>query len=241
MIIKRGGACGLLVALCAACATTPDADSGRDYGRNGIVGSGAATTQDNDAESNRAVHTDLIRGMLAQGQYYAALAHIEDQKRAIGDTRELRALEADARRKLGQTAEAVRLYNGLLDTEFDGEAHHGLGLMAFKTDRSSAVQHLRKAVQRRPTDAQFRNDLGYALMEMGSYKEALPQLATAVELDPSISTARNNLVVLLILSGDEVRAKQVVQDSGISEEAFAGLRRRAQALNPSKAPTGQKR
>ena len=228
--------CAMLAALCVACSTTPESNSGRNYTQSSSAG-----TPDNDAAENRAVHTDLIRNMLAQGQYYAALAHIEDQKRVSGDTRELRSLEADARRKLGQIPDALRLYNGLLNTEFDGEAHHGLGLIAFKTDHAGAVQHLRKAVQRRPTDAQFRNDLGYALMESGGYKEAMSQLATAVELDSSNTTARNNLVVLLVLSGDESRAKQVVQDSGISEETFAGLRRRAQSLNPSRALVGQKR
>ena len=235
---RRGFAlCALLALSCSACSTTPESNPTRSSTQ---ANSGLGTT-DTNATENREVHTELVRSMLAQGQYYAALAHIEELKRNSGDTRGLQSLEADARRKLGQTADAQRLYNGLLNTEFDGEAHHGLGLIAFKTERAGAVQHLRKAVQRRPTDAQFRNDLGYALMETGAYKEAMAQLSTAVELNPADATARNNLVVLLILNGDESRAKKVVQDSGLSEEVFAGLRRRAQALNSSKAPDGPKR
>jgi Flp pilus assembly protein TadD len=225
--------------LLAACATSSEPNIERGAIRS--VGALPASSPQAEAASNRAIHTDLIRDMLAQGQYYAALAHLEDQKRASGDTKELQLLEAEARRKLGQTNDAIRLYNGLIKTEYDGEAHHGLGLIVFKTNPREAVQHLRIAVQRRPTDAQFRNDLGYALMESGAYKEALPQLATAVELDQTNTKARNNLVVLLLLNGDEARARQVVQGTGISDEKFEELRRRAQALNPSKANTAQKR
>ena len=229
----------VLSLLLAACATESEPNSARAYTQhNGATPAPSAQTE---ADSGRAVHTDLIRDMLAQGQYYAALAHLEDQKRISGDTRELRLLEAEARRKLGQTSDAIRLYNGLLKTEYDGEAHHGLGLITFKTNPRDAVQHLRNAVQRRPTNAQFRNDLGYALMESGLYKEALPHLATAVELDQTNVKARNNLVVLLLLNGDEVRAKQVVQGSGASDEKFEELRRRAQTLSQSKARVSQKR
>lgn len=233
-----------LIMLTAACSSMPGQNVDRDYMRGrGETLRGAETTdrssQQGSAEDNRAVHSDLIRSMLLQGQYYAALAHVEDQKRISGDSRELRYLEAEAKRSLGKNADALRLYNGLLKSEFDGEAHHGLGLMAFKTDPAGAVQHLRIAVQRRPTDAQFRNDLGFALMESGIYKEALMQLATAVELDSSNTKARNNLIVLLMVSGDESRAKQVAQESGINEQAYAGLRARAQDLSQSKARAGK--
>lgn len=229
----------MLSLLLTACATDSEPNNDRSAIRN--IGALPASNAQTEAAGNRAIHTDLIRDMLAQGQYYAALAHLEDQKRVSGDTKELQLLEAEARRKLGQTSNAIRLYNGLIKTEYDGEAHHGLGLITFKTNPRDAVQHLRNAVQRRPTDAQFRNDLGYALMESGAYKEALPQLATAVELDQTNTKARNNLVVLLLLNGDETRARQVVQGTGVSDEKFEELRRRAQALNPSKAHTSQKR
>jgi Flp pilus assembly protein TadD len=76
----------------------------------------------------------------------------------------------------------------------------------------------------------FRNDLGYALMVSGRYKEALPELATATELDQGNQLSRNNLITLLLLTKDEARAKQVAQNSGVSDEEMAGLRRKAQSL-----------
>ncbi|MES2490305.1 MAG: tetratricopeptide repeat protein [Pseudomonadota bacterium] len=176
------------------------------------------------------VHADLIRGMLAKQQYYAALAHVEDQKRSSGATRELKLLEAEARRNLGQSVQAEALYKELLTTEFRADAEHGLGLLYAKRDIKVAVQHLRLAVQRRPTEVTFRNDLGYALMVSGRYKEALPELATAVELDQNSQLSRNNLITLLLLTKDENRAKQIARNSGVSDDELAGLRRKAQAL-----------
>jgi Flp pilus assembly protein TadD len=176
------------------------------------------------------VHTDLIRGMLTKKQYYAALAHIDDEKRISGSTRELKLLEAEARRKLGQGPQAEKIYKELLNTEFAGDAEHGLGLIYAGRDLNSAVQHLRLAVQRRPTEGTFRNDLGYALMVSGRYKEALPEFATAVELDQSNQLSRNNLITLLLMTKDEARAKQVARDSGVSDDELASLRRKAQSL-----------
>lgn len=213
--IAKGAILAVMLAVSACAGPTRSGESGireRSSGDDGVV------------------HTDLIRGMLAKKQYYAALAHIEDQKRTSGSTRELKLLEAEARRKLGQGPQAEKVYKELLGTEYTADAEHGLGLIYVSRDLASAVQHLRLAVQRRPTEATFRNDLGYALMVSGRYKEALPELATAVELDQNNQLSRNNLITLLLITKDEARAKQVARDSGIGDDELAGLRRKAQSL-----------
>jgi len=196
----------------------------------GPVRSGDSSVRERSSRDDGVVHIDLIRGMLAKQQYYAAVAHIEDQKRTSGSTRELKLLEAEARRQLGQGTQAEKLYRELLGTEYVADAEHGIGLLYAKRDLNSAVQHLRVAVQRKPTQVTFRNDLGYALMVSGRYKEALPELATAVELDQSNQLSRNNLITLLLITKDETRAKQVARNSGVSDEELAGLRRKAQTL-----------
>ena len=120
------------------------------------------------------IHTDLIRQMLAQGEYYAALAHIEDAQRG-GGSDELTLLEADTRRNLGQTQQADALYNRVLDDrKYSADAYHGLGLLYVKTDPDGAIRNLQRAVKGAPTDVDFRSDLGYALMEAGRYTEAMP-------------------------------------------------------------------
>ncbi|HKY90198.1 MAG TPA: tetratricopeptide repeat protein [Nevskiaceae bacterium] len=190
----------------------------------------------------KVVHTDLIRNMLDQQQYYAAIAHIQAQQRERGDKPdpELQLLEATARRNLGQTAQAQDLYRQLLKSPFVAEAYHGLGLISARADLNTSVWQLRQAVQRKPTDAQMRNDLGYALMMAGRYNEALPELATAVELEAGSGSdkARNNLVLLMLVTGDEAAVQRLVQQSGMTDATLAGLRRQAQSLARKPLPKG---
>lgn len=192
-----------------------------------------------NAESQqKVIHTDLIRNMLEQKQYYAAIAHIQAQSREVGYTPELKFLEAEARRHLSQDDAARNLYRDLLKTNYVAEAYHGLGLISARTDLKTAVWQLQQAVQRKPTDATMRNDLGYALMMAGRNAEALPELATAVELESGTGSdrARNNLVLLMLVNGDEASVQRLVQQSGMSDATLAGLRRQAQSLSRKPAP-----
>lgn len=190
-------------------------------------------------ESQRQVHLDLIRRLIGQAQYYAALAHVQAQVRESGGSDELRLLEATARRKLGQAAQAQQIYRELLKTRFAADAYHGLGLTNVSSDLRTAVWQLQQAVQRKPADAEMRNDLGYALILARRYAEALPELATAVELDAARAEprARNNLVLLMMLTGDEAAVQRLTRESGISAETLAGLRRQAQSLSGRKTAT----
>ena len=184
------------------------------------------------------VHLDLIRGMLAQKQYYAALAHVEAQKQTQSENADLKLLEAEARRRLGQKEAALQIYRELLASERVAEAYHGLGLSNAGSDLDTAVWQLQQAVQRKPTDAEMRNDLGYALMIAGRHGEALTELATAVELEAGNGDgkARNNLVILMMLTGNETAVRRLAAESGMSDEALAGLRRQAQSLKRRPAP-----
>ena len=156
------------------------------------------------------IHADLIRQMLDNGQYYAALAHIEDQKRT-SHSNELTLLEADARSHLGQVAQADALYRQLLGTRYAPQAYHGLGRLYVKTDLDGAIRNLRKAVEGAPTDVDFRNDLGYALMEAGRYTEAMTELSTAAELAPNQLKSRHNLIILAMLMGNEGAVQRLMQ------------------------------
>jgi Flp pilus assembly protein TadD len=213
---SKGGFCLALCLLVAACATP--------LTRKGV-----------DAADAAAVHSDLIRGLLSQGQYYAALAHIDDQARVRGDNDELRALRADTLSALGRRPEAEALYRGLLQGRYAGEGYHGLGLLYARTDPKAAIGSLRAAVKLRPTSAEWRNDLGYALMSAGRLSEALPEVATATELDPAVERYRNNLVILLILMKDESRVARLAQQWRLPQSALGDLRKQAQALQVRQA------
>lgn len=206
-----------LVLLCAACAAPQ---------RSG--GDPAALSVD------REVYADLIRRMLDEGQYYAALAHVQQRQRSGGgDAELLRYFEAEARRGLRQVPEAHGLYAGLLKSKLAPQAYHGLGLLHAASDIRRAVAYLQEAATRAPTDAEIRNDLGYALMRAGAYDAAMTELATAAELKPDSDKARNNLLLLLLLRGDEAGVQKFAQEAAIPPQTVQRLREQARTLNRS--------
>jgi len=189
---------------------------------------GEPLPEPNPAEDRR-VHLDLIRRMVQQDQNYAALAHIQAQQRSANSD-ELRLLEADVRRKLGQAAVAQQLYQALLTTPYAAQANHGLGLILAARDPAQSLTYLRRAVQLAPTDVELRNDLGYSLMLARRYPEALPEMATAVELNPGSDKSRNNLLMLMILMRDERSVQRIVRESNVDAGTLANLRKQAQTL-----------
>lgn len=188
-----------------------------------------------DPTRDRQVHLDLIQRMLDQDQNYAALAHIETLQRQGNDS-QLRLLEADTRRKLGQYPQAQQLYTALLNSSYSAQAYHGLGLIAARSNPTVSLDYLQRAVRLAPTNIEMRNDLGYALMLSRRYSEALPQLATAVELDPGSSKSRNNLLILMMLMRDEASVQRIVRESQVDAATLADLRKRAGSMAAAAAP-----
>ena len=195
----------------------------------------AAAEPVNDPQKARQVNLDLIRTMLEKKQYYAALAYIEEQRGNGQDNDELALLEADARRNLGQQAQAEAIYRRLLGTRFEGQAYHGIGLLYVGSDLGAAITNLQKASQRLPTNVEIRGDLGYALMEAGRYTEAMPELSTAAELAPNQVKGRNNLVILMLLTGNDLAAARLAQQSGAGSDTMRGLREEAQQIRDRQA------
>ncbi len=181
------------------------------------------------------IRDDVIRGLLDKGQYYAALAHIDEQKQNAPNNAQLIYLEAEARRRLGQLAAADQLYRRLMGGALEGKAWHGIGLMAARNDLDGAIRALRSASTKLPTDVEIRNDLGYALMEAGRYTEALPELSTAAELAPAQLKSRNNLIILMLLSGNQEVAEQMGKQAGATAETMKRLRADAQGIRSKQA------
>mgnify|MGYP001603221971 CR=1 FL=1 len=191
---------------------------------------GPRPSRDDDLETPRQVHVELVRGLLNQSQFYAALAHIQ-QARANGDSsNELRYLEAEALRRLQRAQSAETIYRELLKTDLAAQGYQGLGLLSGDRDATAAVGYLRKAAKKAPTDAGIRNDLGYALMLAARYPEALAELSTAAELAPGDERSANNLIVLMVLMDDETSVRRLAQDAGVDAPRLAELRRQAQSL-----------
>lgn len=197
------------------------------------------------AASESALYLEAVRGLIGQGQFYAAIAHIEEDRRVYGDTTELRLLEADARRSLKQNKASEALYRGVLRSAgrgpLAGKARHGLGLLYAPVDLNAALVELREASRLRPTDAAIRSDLGFALMQVRRFQEARVELATANELAPDNVAARNNLLILLYVLGDDAAAQRLAAAAQVDSSLLARLKGQAQSfktIKPAPARAG---
>lgn len=190
------------------------------------------------AANESALYLDAVRALIAQGQYYAAIAHIQEDRRSHGDTPQLRLLEADARRNLKQNKTSEALYQGVLrgapEGPLAGKARHGLGLLYAGTDLTASLRELREAARLKPTDAAIRSDYGYALMQARRFSEARIELSTASELAPDSIAARNNLLILLYVQGDQTAAKRLAAAVGVDDSTLARLKAQAQSLKAAK-------
>lgn len=189
-------------------------------------------------EAEARIYADLIERLLDNGQYYAALAHVEEHRVQTGEREpRLDLYEARALYGLEQDGQAMAAYQGMLDGPLAAQAHHGLGLIyARRGQLEQAMPHFIAAVRGRPTDVSMRNDLGFALMQQGRYRDANLQLSTALELAPDNSRALHNLMMLLFASGEEARARALAESAELSPEQVERLRRDAQQLNVSGRP-----
>lgn len=205
-----------VLALLSACLSTPNTPDEAVR---------AATPQD-----NARLQTELIGELMSQGQYYAALANIEDLERRNGVTAQSGLMRAHCLRQTESWAAAEATYRQLLSSAVAAQAHHGLGLILARRDLDAAVQHLQQAVRLQPTDAAARNDLGYAQMLMGALDEARLQFETARQLAPQDTKARNNLIVLLHVMGQGQQAAALENSADLPTALRQQLRKQAAEL-----------
>lgn len=73
---------------------------------------------------------------------------------------------------------------------------HGLGRLSLaKANYEDALKLLQAAVERFPADAKIHSDLGVALINLGRKDEAIQSFEQAIELDPTLQSAINNLAL----------------------------------------------
>ncbi len=191
----------------------------------------SALDQARGPEENARLYTDLVRKLIDEERLYAAFAHLQALEQRFGRTGELRLLRADILRKMGRTAEAQTLYQTLSDGPYAGYADHGLGLIYARDDLAKGTRYLQRAVDRLPTNARMRNDLGYALLEAGRLSAARLHLATAYQLDPDSRLSRNNYILLLLIEGNEGRAQRIAGEHGVAPAVVRDLQNQALELS----------
>lgn len=100
---------------------------------------------------------------------------------------------------------AVTAYKRAIETNPDDDvAHYHLGLTYNKLNEdTSAARSLREAVKLKTDNTEYRTELGSILIKLAKYREAVPELRKALELDP------NNIKAEELLERAEAGKKRI--------------------------------
>ncbi|MBB3046733.1 Flp pilus assembly protein TadD [Litorivivens lipolytica] len=183
------------------------------------------------------VRLDLIRQTVAEGQYYSAIAHLE-RERFTSDG--ARFLMAESLRKSGQPHKALEQYE-----ELKSGCLHALGFLgagkihAITGNLQKALAELKVARDLLPTDANIRNDYGFALLANGQYPQAQQEFLTAIQLQNEHPIAIKNLVLALILDRDAKAAWAVAEHHKMTPESFQNLMVRAAQFRKASVRNGK--
>ena len=202
----------IVIGLVAACSSTPRVSAVP-------VEQGESCYQESD--QNRNVRLDLIRQQVSEGQYLSAIAHLERER---FDSAGAQFLMAESLRKSGQQEAALKQYNALKSSCLAALGYLGAGKVLAVTGKlDQGLAALKTARDLLPTDANIRNDYGFALLANADYSGARHEFMTAVELQPGHAVAIRNLVLALILDSDNQTAWAVANHHQISLDDFQNL------------------
>ncbi|MFS2048775.1 tetratricopeptide repeat protein [Variovorax sp. Varisp41] len=243
--LRRIGAAllwGALLAAMAGCSATKDRYAATEDARQRQAFENEAETKAGSNIDTQATYLRLVDQMQQQGLWFASLAHIDALEQRWGVTPDSTRVRADALRQTGQTALAEAAYKRLLGTPQESAGYRGLGLLAgARGNYAEAVQQLRQAQRRTPTDALLLSDLGYAALRAGQFDEARLPLMQALQLRADSTQAQANLALYFEVTQQREQATALMETHRMPEASRqavreAALQIRAQGGRPS-APT----
>ncbi|WP_232209250.1 tetratricopeptide repeat protein [Alkalilimnicola ehrlichii MLHE-1] len=211
----------LLLSGCAALG--PNADDARP-------GAGECRS-DLDPEQRMAM--EEAEQLMARGQAYAALAHLDGLG---GGSAEIRLAKAQILSQMGRAEARDHFHAVENDACLRGAARHGLGVLAIREgDYARAAEALAAARRDLPRVAQVRNDYGFVLLMLGRDSEAEFELRSALELSEGHEQPLENLMLLYLSQDNIPRLNALLQRYDVDQTLVARLNERLPRLEQARA------
>ena len=190
-----------------------------------------ADTKAGATVDTQATYLKVIGQMQQEGLWFASLAHIDALEQRWGVSPESTRMRGDALRQTDQAALSEDAYKRLMGTPLEGAGYRGLGLLAgARGNYGEAVQMLKQAQRRAPTDALLLSDLGYATLRAGRIADARLPLMQALQLKPDSQQALANLALYLEVDGQSEQANALMETNRMPAATRAGIQEAARQL-----------
>ncbi|WP_257884627.1 hypothetical protein [Variovorax sp. RO1] len=236
-IAAHTGSCLMALAI-VGCATPKDQYAASADAQQRMAAEAAADTKAGTSVDTKETYLKLVDQMQRENLWFASLAHIDALEQRWGVSPESTRLRADALRQTGQAAQSETAYKRLMGTPLEGAGYRGLGLLAGgRGNYPEAVQLLKQAQRRAPTDALLLSDLGYAQLRAGSTEEARLPLMQALQLRPDSTQAQANLALYLELTNQQEQAAAMMDANRMSPAARSEIREAARQLRAGGSTT----
>ncbi len=182
-------------------------------------------------DNSQRLRLSLVEDELSADRPRAALAYLDALPEKLRQDPQALYLRAEALRAVADYAKAKGFYRTLSAGCLAGAGYRGLGLVAAaQHDLDTALANLEKARTLLSADARVRNDYGYALLLAGRISAAKIEFETAVELSDKKSPAAGNLVLALLVEGEDAQALDYARHAALSDAQLQRLRLRAATL-----------
>lgn len=207
------------------CASIKDQYAASADAQQRMAAEAAADTKAGATVDTQATYLKLVEQMQKEDLWFASLAHIDALERRWGVSPESTRVRADALRQTGQAEGAEIAYKRLLATPQESAGYRGLGLLAgARGHYAEAVQLLKQAQRRTPTDALLLSDLGYASLRAGQVEEARLPLMQALQLQPDSKQAQANLALYFEMTHQQEQATALMDANRMPETTRAAVR-----------------
>lgn len=210
------------------CASIKDQYAASADAQQRMAAEAAADTKAGATVDTQATYLKLVEQMQKEDLWFASLAHIDALEQRWGVSPESTRVRADALRQTGQAEGAETAYKRLLATPQESAGYRGLGLLAgARGHYAEAVQLLKQAQRRAPTDALLLSDLGYASLRAGQVEEARLPLMQALQLQPDSKQAQANLALYFEMTHQQEQATALMDANRMPETTRAAVREAA--------------
>jgi Flp pilus assembly protein TadD len=150
------------------------------------------------------LYLGVVDGLIRQQRYQAAIAFLAKYQQAGKPTPRFRILAGQALAGAGRYDEAIASFRGALQSDRAAPAYDGIGkAQSARGAWGEAAESFRAAAQLDPANADYLNNLGFALL-----KQSVPDRAAAAdalerahELQPESPRIRNNLALADAMAG----------------------------------------
>lgn len=166
-----------------------------------------AASADSMPGSTRGLYLQLIHQARADGRPRAAIAYLDDFDRRYPGDVDAQVLRVNAQLDLGDVDAAEAAAASLPNSGGGAVRGH---LLAARGRWGEAAGFYRQAVAASPADPMLRNALGYAELRAGETDASIESLRGALDLAPSATVVRNNLLLALTADGQGAQAEALL-------------------------------